>query len=301
MDISWTKRVSKGELARRASGAILCFIAAMLLFTDSSLSAVSKGFCRPGQVVRDYLKPLAELPPQRSPLLSGKLRGGPPSLRIYPPRSNLVASGRDRFELVGSVEGASESSRRLDWIVKSRLEKVSRTGAHSDLIRSRKQNVPTLASFEDLKFGFGSKGARGLYRLTYELRNRGGKMIDRVAEYFRAVEAHSDMRLASIRREVAPGEAVNLRVENLGTMDGAFNYLVRLYDEVGEEVPVEQGVFPAIRPVVRPGHVGSCFSFRVPSGTVVGGYRVGVRVWDRVLRRGRIVFSSIVVKELVRR
>jgi hypothetical protein len=240
-------------------------------------------FCSPHRKVRDYLKPLASLPALRGFPSEGRLRVGPPSLRIYPStelKKQLVPiyRGKGSFLAYGQLEDAKRSSRRLDWWVSSRLERMDEHGIPTMLVRRKSQFIAKLRGFARRDFGFRERVAPGLYRLTIEIENRSGKKLDRYQEYFRAVPARWDLRLVADFTRLNLGETGYFRLENFGTLEAFFGAGYSLRNEIGEEVPID-AIFPAMLYRLPAGAADLCTLFSVPEGIPFGDYRIEVEVY----------------------
>lgn len=258
----------------------------------SAMTSTATEFCENGQILRDYLAPLSRLPQDRGLRDSGRLRVGPPALRIYPPRENLVRVGADSFAARGLLEGSSGSSRSLDWWVESRLERIDKTGGRAKLVKSKRQYIAVVGKFESRRFGFPASVAPGIYRLTLEIQNADGVKIDRYEEYYRAVKGRSDLRLATSFTSLVAGETGYLRVDNFGTIPAGYGAEYQLWNAQGEEMPVEE-VFSNLLLGVKPGYASGCSSFKAPMGLAPGRYRIGLHAIEFASERPIRLFKWV--------
>jgi len=263
--------------------------------TNAAKASDASAFCTPNLVVHDYLAPLSAFPTDQGFKPSGKLRVGPPSLRVFPPRTRLLVIKQDRFEAAGELEGNPRPSTRLRWTAVSHLERISGKGMVVRLVKKKDLRLQTIGKFEGQQFGFGAAVPGGLYRLTVEFRDVQGKHLDKYVEFFRAIRPKSDLRLAVDSSRVVAGETAHFRIKNFGSVDASFNYVARLWNSQGEGVPLEQGKSSLLRPIVKAGHASECVPLKVPMNTSAGKYTLGVRAWDRALRKSILIISSIEV------
>jgi hypothetical protein len=244
--------------------------------------------------VKDYLAPLERLPRISEFPTSGRLRVGPSSLRIRPPREHLVAIGLSGFESGGHVEGRP-SHRALHWVVASRLERIDKNGHEGKLVRSKVQAVPTVKSFASSNFGFPGRNIKpSLYRLTVEIKNAGDKTLEKHQEYFRALPARSDLRLTTNFATLRPGERGFLRIDNYGTVRANYGFGYQLWNEQGEEVPSTL-MFSNIALFLGPGEAGRCFSFEAPKDAPPGAYRIGAHAGDPVGGEESLLLASVLI------
>lgn len=259
--------------------------------TAVALSELPKPFCNPANPIYNFLKPLENLPKVSGLAPSGKLKVGPPSLRIYPPRQRLVPIGLGGFTVRGAVVASGKPGHQLDWRVESRLVRISKKATSIELVNVRRQRVLNVDTFANREFGFQNNTRPGLYRLTIQIQTN-KKSTETHQEYFRAVKPRSGLRLAKAFTTVAPGGVGYLRIDNYGTVSAGYGFGYQLWTEIGEEVPVE-AIFPNIRLKLEPGHGGRCFPFEAPADLAPGKYRIGVRASDP-LRGSEKLLSSFV-------
>jgi hypothetical protein len=276
------------------SMALAASLGAFLLTRGPAAVAMAErpsGFCKEA-VVKDYLGRLARFDTTMGFSGSGRLRVGPTSLRVYPPRERLITVGRDNledrwgnFEAQGSL-GTSppHPPARLAWWVSSRLERVGER--NSKVVKAKRQYVPTVNAFRFQDFGFGSRNVKpGIYRLNVRFEARSGKTLADYREYFRAVRPRSNLRLVTNRPTLEPGGTGYLRIENYGTVAATYFFQYRIWSvwpvgNGGGELALPPQIYSAVRPLVRAGYAGSCTKFSVPAETPAGEYRVGLEARD---------------------
>lgn len=243
-------------------------------------------------VVNDYLAPLDSLPEQKGFPVSGKLGFGPGSLRVYPPRDELVVAGRDRIEASGALWRRSRLKDPLEWAVQSKLVRLGGQGRPSRTVKIKGQRVGTVAGFAHRQFGFGSSVAPGIYRLQVSFSKKRA-LLGTFKEYFRVVPARSSLHLRAPRSEVQAGAVVALRVENLGTVSATYDAFPRLYSPDGSEVAFDHGIGGAIRPVLQAGVLSPCIEISLPASLSAGDYRVTLGIRDRTMKHAESISTVL--------
>lgn len=240
--------------------------------------AVTKLGCE-AKVFKDYLAPLRRFPSNRGFPESGELRVGPSILRIEPPRTQLVAIGRDQFEAFGSLaHDPLRPSASLRWWVSSDLERVSRSGLVAKAVRSKSQYIEKVDDFRARAFGFASRVQPGIYRLRIRIENRAHELLAEYEEYFRAVVKQMDVRLVA-RPEVVPAGGVGtLGIRNYGTISATMLKTYRIWGVggLGHEVSLPPQFFTNERAAVPPGYASMCVGLHIPSDLAPGRYWVGM-------------------------
>lgn len=272
--------VAKGSWSRRGWLLVVCLLCVGPWIGESASAAkLPMPFCKQNQVLRDYLEPLSQVPRGAGFANSGRLKVGPSVLRIYPPKENIVAINKGRFEVRAQVEGRRHQSQSLNWQVNSRLERINTQGKRVGPLKEKRQHVSDVGSFGRRDFGFSGRVSAGFYRLTIEIKNKGGTRLARYQELFRALPARSNLRLTASFTTLSPGETGYLRVDNLGTVPAGYGVGYSLINDRGEEVPVE-AIFPNIMLKISAGYAGSCFSFKAPVHVTPGEYRIQAEAGD---------------------
>jgi len=181
----------------------------------------------------------------------------------------------------------------LNWWVVSQLERVNGRG-EGVLVKSRRQFVQKVAGFNSRDFGFASTGARpGLYRLTVEIQNDAGKLVERHQEAYRALPAESDLRLSKSFESLAAGDVGMIRIDNYGTVDASFGENYRLWTASGEEVPVNR-VFVNVAYKIAGGVAAECWAFVVPQDLAPGEYIIGSIARDDIKHQQLLTTSFVV-------
>lgn len=256
-------------------------------------SGFSADFCH-RQPVYSYLAPLGQV--SLSPRFdsSGELGVGPASLRILLPKEQLVPIGKGTFGARGYLSSQSGQARPLRWWVVSRLERVQSSGP-AKIVKHKQQFVQNVSGFGGRQFGFSSKGmSSGLYRLTVEIQNAAGKVLEKHQEAFRALRARSDLRLAKSFNSLAPGESGLIRVDNYGTVEARYGANYRLWSADGDEVPVNP-IFGNVLYLLSAGMAGPCITFTVPGNLMPGEYRVGSVASD-LIHRNQMLTAAFSVR-----
>lgn len=249
--------------------------------------------CRSDRMVHDFLSPLSGNSVGKGFSRSGRLRGGPSALRVYPPRDRLELTSGVRFAIVGAVATKTRSQARLDWVVTSRLARVfKRSERH---IWSKEQVIPNVRSFAGRDFGVRGLLEPGIYRLDVFFKTGSGQVMDHRSELLRVVKPASNLALEVQPMSILPGGTAYLRVLNFGTVDATFSYFYSLRDVNGRSVFTEPQIVDQGRPRVAPGEAGKCFKVVVPAGIATGSYEVGVNVVDALLHRPVRLWSEFVV------
>jgi len=252
----------------------------------------SAAFCSSPEL-RDYLAPLDRVPLSSPFRPSGQLNVGPDSLRILVSNGRLVPIGKALFGARGSVLGQGNQSHPLKWTVVSELEKMRGADAIK-VLKSKRQYVGKVSAFNNRQFGFASRGLKpGLYRLTVEIQTTTGRVLETHQEAFRAVTPRSELKLVSSFTRLAPGEAGQIRVDNLGTVEASFGGNYRLWTANGEEVPVNP-VFGNVLYKLPAGLGGPCYAFTAPYGVVPGEYRISSIAGD-LLHRKQMLTTSVFI------
>ena len=289
-------RHRKLTLSSLALGWVLTVVAGVVYLNDSADASTGypQPFCKPDLVLRDYLAPLSQVHKVPGFSRSGRLRAGPSALRIYPSDEHVVPIGRGGFE-VQTVSELPHSSRRLDWSIESRLERINRMGRRNGVLKVRRERVSTVGDFGGRTLGFGGKVPRGFYRLTITISNSKNRVLDHYQELFRAMPARSELRLTTSFDTLSPGQVGYLRIDNLGTVPAAYGFGYRLFTGAGEEILLEGVVFPAILLRLHAGYGGSCFQFKVPSDVSSGKYVIKSQASD-TLRKSVLVDATFYVE-----
>ncbi len=267
-------------------------VAVLIALSVPQIASAQIEACRPGVMVEDYLAPLDSFPPIREFQNSGRLGAGPASLRVFPPRSQLVVSGMGRLESRGELSGGSQKDIVLGWTAISWLERVSRRGVPGRVVREKQQFIARAKGFRGRSFGFGADVRDGFYRLSVSFVGQGAKRLGTYAEYFRVVEPLSSASLEIDSAMLRTGETGYVQVQNHGTVATRYSNRYRIWN-LGGPIPVElspgETHVTNEQPVVRAGEVGSCLAFEVPAGAPPGPYRIEVQAWDHLQAKPKLL------------
>jgi hypothetical protein len=296
-DLDWGQKMKTASNAKgiRLGLAIALSLICLLQSAGQAEANPSAGFCRKDLVVREYLAPLTKYSSNAGFTESGRLASGPAVLRVFPPRSRLVAIGEPGgFESHGAL-AVHPSRSSLRWWVVSRLIRVGKRRGDNRVEKVRRQFIPTIRGFQGRNFGFGSKVHAGVYRLEIRFENQRGKVVNRYAEMFRALPARSDLRLVADQNPVQSGQRGYLRVDNYGTIAGTYFYEVRIWRADGSELSLGPQYVSNDQPIARPSYAGDCFQFPVPADTPAGEYKVGVLANDPLLSAPQLLTTKVSV------
>jgi hypothetical protein len=273
--------------------AVAGFVAVLL--TAGNGEAGPGRFCS-RDVLRDYERLLTGRPQAGRFPASGKLRVGPPGLRVFPPEESLVAIGHDRFELRGSLASRG-SARPLRWWVTSRLVRIGRNATRGAVVREKRQHIATVEGFGGRDFGFGGRVPTDLYRLTVAFENARRGALAGYREYYYALPARSDLKLAVDQPLLRHGETGLLRIDNLGTVDTSYSPAYRIWSagDRSRQLPLGSTPLSDDHPHVQPGWMGRCLRFEIPDDAPVGEYEIGVRATNVLLNEPVLLKAHISV------
>lgn len=282
----------KGAFVFTAS--LIACLLLCLLPSVSSASSRASSFCDDNRPVKSFFSPIGGLPKGSGFRPSGVIGVGPSYLRIYPPKTALVASGDSLFEAHGAVVASGHERRPLNWWVTSRLERINRKGTSVDLVGWKQQHVASVRDFSQSQFGIRTSAPLGFYRLTVEIRSTSGVLERRIRQYYRAVKPSFNVRMTTSFSRLSPGDGGYLRLDNYGTVSVMYGLAYKIWNEAGQPVPVDRA-FDAIGLIVEPGYAGSCIGFSAPATLSPGNYRIGVEAIDRFSGKSRAVSSIVEV------
>jgi len=285
----------RGELANlgrnKRSWLFVFFVLAVSVWSVSATATAASKFCGT-DAVRDYLSPLEGVSLSSRFPASGELGVGPSSLRLVTQGGQLVPLGSGRFSAHGFVYGEKLTARSLNWWVDSYLERIGKGGSVK-VMRSKRQFIGKVANF-NRTFGFATKSVSpGVYRLSVQIRNAAGKLLEKHEQAFRALPAISDLRLSKSFNTLAPGESGWIRIDNYGTVIAEFGANYRLWTATGEEVPVNP-IFVNVGYYLPGGRASSCWGFTVPHDLTPGEYTIGSIASDNIRHRQLLTTSFVV-------
>jgi hypothetical protein len=275
---------------RRLVSAVLSACAVSGLMTAQALASDTCSI----SVVQDYAAPLAAMPPL-PPLAAGRttLPFGPGHVTlIYRPGQQVALPGTEQgvgFILVTAP--GRERAARPDWLVSTRMVKVSEAGRTERVLQTRRARVGELAPHAPIRLGLGASGEPGFYRVEIVFRNRAGRLIGRFGGYKRVLVGNLDVRFSLERTAVHPGETIEPRLENIGAAFLSFGLGTRI--EVLQGGTWAPSPFGNVPPVpangyvnVEPGEAASCWRQTIPTGAAPGTYRASLH-FSYVVRTGR--------------
>lgn len=190
------------------------------LLLGSTSPASAAGFCET-KVVRDYAKPLEQMPRLRAVPADRRLPFGPHGVYLFP-RSNvqiLLPKSRERvgytLRIVKSGKLSNPDLPPLKWLVTAKLVRVDPHGRLRELLKWRRRRI--IGPGDNGDFGFGAPKRLGNYRVEIAFRSGIGRLLGRFGEYFRVLAPIADPRLTLNAASYSPGESVLACFENYGT------------------------------------------------------------------------------------
>jgi hypothetical protein len=238
---------------------------------------MAAGFCETG-VVRDYLKPLQEMPALHEVPATNNLPFGPTGVFLGERAIGPIVAGSSTVGFSLSFGSRTlKPSPRLDWTVVARLVRVARGERARRALARRREHVVRLGSRGRRRFSFRLPGRPSLYRFEIEFRNRAGRRLGRFGRYLRVLRPRRDARLTLERTSFQPGDTVSPRLENYGTESLLYGleYAIESYDgATWARAPFDRPrPVPLIGLRTGPGEAASCWSFTIPSDAPPGRYR----------------------------
>jgi hypothetical protein len=238
------ERCSAGLKPTTYRSALIVAATMMMAFVfplPSASAAGSKGFCE-AAVIRDYEKPLREMPVVRHVPENGKIPGGPGGFRLHPTLRVHSEAG-----MIGFSVAANEVSRVWwpGWRVQGTFWQVTRSGRKISSSRRQKRFAGTVATelrYRDLIFRVSDRS--GFYLIDIVFQRDDGGVQERFSEYFRVMQPRTDIRVTTSRPSYNLGEPAFIRVENFGTTGfdyGPYYLIERLDGDVWTEVPALGG------------------------------------------------------------
>lgn len=142
--------------------------------------------------------------------------------------------------------------------------------------------VPAGGSNRPREIGFARSPGPGLYRYDLVFRNRSGRLLGRLHDYYRVVRRNPEIHLALNGSSFSAGETVRAKVEDPGTEWASYgaDFGIERFDGAAwvpidwEAVFGHRAAFILIGYRSRPGTAGECVSgFTVPETMEPGLYR----------------------------
>jgi hypothetical protein len=243
------------------------------------------------EVVKDYLAPLSGARPAQEIPPSGILPFGPQGLRLLRLGNGPTADGRAIGYSLADI--ALNQQRRLNWVVRTTLIKVNATGRPVKIL-DRKADYIATRNFSEGSYGgqrFHVPVRPTNYRVDITFERKSGKKLGSYSEYFRVMKPRYQAVMRLSDGDVAPGQTIQARIENLGTepIMAELHIAIEWYD--GTNWILRDKVYPDGKVIdgrtyVFGGETGPCFAYKVPADLGYGKFRVTEET-RRYLRNGQ--------------
>jgi len=268
---------------RRACGAlaaVAALAACMCLLALLQANAAHGSSCGKTRVVRDYLAPLAKMPPVHPVPALGNLPFGPAGLSLEPGTELVVGGGYIGFRF---RDKAVSQRRKLGWQIEATLMKVNAAGKVIGVLQSSGRRFVSVMGSNIGSFTFEVSSNPAYYRVDisiHELKTQ--RLLGSFSQYARAMRPRTDLRVQIEQPAVTPGQTARARLINLGTVGAGaaaydFGFNVRRFDGARwVTVPdnPSRGRVPKIKQYLGPGTENrGCLRYLVPEGTPPGLYR----------------------------
>jgi hypothetical protein len=172
-------------------------------------------------VIRNYLKPLNQLPPIPEPSVSGKMPFAHRGMSLGVAGDRLVVGGGEVGFFLSDI--AVHRVRHLNWIVETDLARVNRKGDAISRFGVKRRRVLSIEVDRIRPFLRHVPDSPGYYRVDIRFLRRGtGRLLGAYSTYVRAVKARAKLRMKLETPIVAPGEYARAYLLNLGTTPIAF-------------------------------------------------------------------------------
>jgi hypothetical protein len=248
--------------------------------SDVTLKQSSGGYCSKPDL-RDYEKPLKNLPPVNSSAFGHELPFAPSvELRYisYPAnRGRLIAgSGIVGAEIVGPAGGVA-----VAWRVVSRLVRMTPSSASDITVREAQEKIERVSSSSTLPFVFqGTPGRPGSYRYDIEFFALSGEPLGKYSRYLQVLRPKLAFHLGVRRDSLRPGRFLYSRWGNQGSELIEFSLAYWIERWVGGRWKLTtngprggRGFLPKLR--VGAGATSHCMKVWLPSWLPKGLYRLG--------------------------
>jgi len=237
-------------------------------------------FCRGGQILRDYLRPLQGLMAnQRVPSRVPSFGNRQMSVVTYPAKVTSAGAGISyQLRIAKRLRQAMPAFR-----LESRLVRITSKGRALRQMKRQFQKVRHAENARIETIGFRRVPIPGIYR--YDLIVRRGRLpIERYRSYHRVVRWDANIRLRMNRQTIHHGERLSGRLENytgavlsygptfaVDRFDGVEWHRISLEELFG--VPIAFFLEPL--EFVEPGTAAGCYpSFSIPEAMDPGSYRI---------------------------
>lgn len=280
--------------------------AVCLLHATSEGMASGKGkglTCGNRTEIKNYLSHLEAVAPVHSVPESGTLPFAPRGISLRRIDSGpKVGRGVIGFAL---YDEAINRPRRLGWIVKATLVKVSTDGKTLGIVARKTERIGTRKVEYETVTGqrFVVSGSPAYYRLDLHFEKVGGQKLGSYSEYFRVMKARYQAIMTVSDSDVVSGQMIQARIENLGTEPIKAELRVDLESYDGMQWSRLTSVYPGGkvfegRTVVSGGETGPCFTFKVPDSQAGTRLRVTeeIRRYFKGVQRRRVSAKFLVTK-----
>jgi hypothetical protein len=234
--------------------------------------------------IRDYLAHVKSAAPVHGPPESGVLPFAPRGISLQR-LSHGPQVGRG---LVGFAfrDEAINYPRRLNWIIKATLSKISANGNVLKVVSRKTERIGIRKVDYDTVTGqrFTVPGDPAYYRIDLNFADVQGRNLGNYSEYVRVMKAKFQVAMTLSDSKVMPGSLIQARIENRGTEPVLAELNVVIEQHNGTEwieiAPIyRNGKVVYGRAYVWGGETGPCFTYKVPSDLSSGHFRVteGIR------------------------
>lgn len=253
--------------------ALTCLAMGTLALEDGAAKAES-GFtpCRKS-VVHQYAPIGKALPPIRRLPASGRPSFAPSDVEISLIGLSPVVVGSGQVGFYSSA--AAPFSRNLPLLVTVRLLSVSRSGQDAKVRATRQFRLEDWSELAKRNLGFRVGRHPRLYRVDVTFRR--SQFESRFSEYFKVVRPRLGVRLGVFASNLAAGNTMVLRMENLGTTPIYYGYFFSVDQFVEGQWTPSQFVpdgWPTVGLGLLAGRSGPCEKYPLPADMPLGTYRI---------------------------
>lgn len=241
-------------------------------------------FCAP-RLARNFLQPLAKLPPVRRVPSSGKLSFAPKGMTLEPRGGRLVVGqGSVGF---GFSDDAVGQLRHLNWNISAQLVKINRRGATVAELSAQQRRIGSIGGNRIKDFLFLVGGEPAFYRVDISIsHSESHQLLGMFSRYVRLVRPRFDARLLMLGSVARQGEVLSVRLANFGTetvssLSYDWRFAVQRFNGQGWITAPSNPPAERHRRIVRKlqaGRMSECIHFLVPTDEDPGLYRFSVQV-----------------------
>jgi hypothetical protein len=281
------RRPSSG--ARRLAGGAV--IVAVMTFVLAALPALASAAGLPmchRRYAHDYAAPLAQMPPAHA-LPEGELPFGPRNLSVHTIGTTHVVLSGSRLGFRFAGKNAPHRVIELGWRVKATAWAVDADGHTLRRLGSTGWHVDRIRDLDKLQLAFPATRP-GFVRVDVRVATLAGRSLGSYRDYFRVLKRTNEVRIATDRPSVRPGETIVGLLENpgAGEIDTKRALTVeRLAAGTWEVVPQPPSPL-SIKDwswLIAPGEVSRCNRFDVPVDAAPGRYRFAAKVNEANTRK----------------